>query len=404
MHFGYDSVLGEVHDTTVRCLTDAEVLAVPREQLQKAVGHDTYLQSVWQAPAKRSILLRRELSQALSQALSRGQEDAMAPTSGETKGLAGSTGSRALRADRLKAEDFEPLLRRSRPCRLVQGEVVFEQGSVPSAVYLLREGECQVETTTGAGNYTTVVGKLTAGDHFGEGALLEGRDRRNSAVRCIDPNGCQLGVLSKGAFSAILRAQPELATAFESITASRNRKRLRSIIALAVERSECETRTLKTGQVLFSQGDTATDFFMVESGAVQIAYRTSDGRQLPSRTHRAGDIFGASGLVAGDRKRRDIAIAIEPTVVKAIPHSRFNALMRQDSLLAEGLRRSTTFSDLNGGESSAATDHSAHAEPVQKGRGRSVRELAVAWSGHVLVGKDASRDNKNKEAGGQQRP
>ena len=329
----------------------------------------------------------------------------MAPTSGETKGSAGGTGSRALKADRLKAEDFEPLLRRARPCRLVQGEVVFEQGSVPSAVYLLREGECQVETTTGAGNYTTVVGKLTAGDHFGEGALLEGRDRRNSAVRCIDPNGCQLGVLSKGAFSAILRAQPELATAFESITASRNRKRLRSIIALAVERSECETRSLKTGQVLFSQGETATDFFMVESGAVQMAYRTSDGRQLPSRTHRAGDIFGASGLVAGDRKRRDIAIAIEPTVVKAIPHSRFNALMRQDSLLAEGLRRSTTFSDLNGGESSAATDHSTgtDAEPVQKGRGRSVRELAVAWSGHVLVGKDASRDNKNKEAG-QQRP
>ena len=198
---------------------------------------------------------------------------------------------------------------------------------------------------------------------------------------------------------------PTLPTAFESITASRNRKRLRSIIALAVERSECETRSLKTGQVLFSQGETATDFFMVESGAVQMAYRTSDGRQLPSRTHRAGDIFGASGLVAGDRKRRDIAIAIEPTVVKAIPHSRFNALMRQDSLLAEGLRRSTTFSDLNGGESSAATDHSTgtDAEPVQKGRGRSVRELAVAWSGHVLVGKDASRDNKNKEAG-QQRP
>ena len=62
--FGYDAVLGELHDTTVRCLTEAEVVAVPREQLQKAFTQDSYLQSVWQAPAQRSIRLRRMLSQA----------------------------------------------------------------------------------------------------------------------------------------------------------------------------------------------------------------------------------------------------------------------------------------------------------------------------------------------------
>ena len=62
--FGYDAVLGEFHDTTVRCKTEAEVVAVPREQLQKAFTQDSYLQSVWQAPAQRSIRLRRQLSQA----------------------------------------------------------------------------------------------------------------------------------------------------------------------------------------------------------------------------------------------------------------------------------------------------------------------------------------------------
>ena len=62
--FGYDAVLGDLHDTTVRCLTECEVVAVPREQLQKAFTQDSYLQSVWQAPAQRSIRLRRQLSMA----------------------------------------------------------------------------------------------------------------------------------------------------------------------------------------------------------------------------------------------------------------------------------------------------------------------------------------------------
>ena len=52
---------------------------------------------------------------------------------------------------------------------------------------------------------------VSEGDHFGEGALLDGRDRRNCTVRCIDAGGCGLGVLSKGAFEAMLQTQPELA-------------------------------------------------------------------------------------------------------------------------------------------------------------------------------------------------
>ena len=79
---------------------------------------------------------------------------------------------------RLAAEDFEPLLRRSRLCSLAAGEPAFEQGSTPTGVYLLRNGRCQVEHTTKEGK-VEVVGVLTGGDHFGEGALLDGRDRRH---------------------------------------------------------------------------------------------------------------------------------------------------------------------------------------------------------------------------------
>ena len=120
---------------------------------------------------------------------------------------------------------------------------------------------------------------------------------------------------------------------------SRDRSRDLQVIQLAAERSDCETRLLAAGETLFRQGEPAEAFFLVDTGAVQMSYRTADGRQLPSRTHRAGDVFGASGLLAGASTRRDTAVALEPTTVKLFPHARFRGLIRQDSLIAEGLRR-----------------------------------------------------------------
>jgi len=47
LQFGYDALIGESHDVSVVCSSDVELLAVPREQLQKAFTEDEYLKSVW---------------------------------------------------------------------------------------------------------------------------------------------------------------------------------------------------------------------------------------------------------------------------------------------------------------------------------------------------------------------
>ena len=77
------------------------------------------------------------------------------------------------------------------------------QGSVPAAVYFLQQGKCNVEYTSKSGE-TRVLAELSAGDHFGEAALLEGRTHRNSTVRCAERGGCKVGVLGKHAFDAYL--------------------------------------------------------------------------------------------------------------------------------------------------------------------------------------------------------
>uniref|UniRef100_A0A7S2IWR8 cGMP-dependent protein kinase n=1 Tax=Haptolina brevifila TaxID=156173 RepID=A0A7S2IWR8_9EUKA len=358
--FGYDSVLGEVHDTTVRCLTAAEVLAVPRDQMQKAFMQDTYLRSVWQAPSKRAIALRRQTSMNLVDAEGSrvGSRPGGAVDGGEADGV-----------DRLSRDDFEPIIRRARMCSLAPGEVAFEQGSVPNAIYLLRDGRCEVEHSSKVNRETMVVGTLSAGDHFGEGALLENRNRRNSTVRCVDPAGCTVGVLGKGAFEALLRSNPEISDVFAAANERRNRSRLRKQLELAVQRSECTTRELRQGEVLFKQGELAEAFFMVESGAIEISKRTADGRHLPSRTHKAGEIFGSSGLLTGDSTRQDTATAIQPTVLKAIPHAHFTPLMRQDSLLAEDLKRASSLHRGGGGGANGGCSTGSRGGSLGKARG-----------------------------------
>ena len=63
---GYDALLGEKHDTSVWCTSDVELLAVPRELLQRAFSSNDYFQSVWVAPAASAQRLRRSASLSIA--------------------------------------------------------------------------------------------------------------------------------------------------------------------------------------------------------------------------------------------------------------------------------------------------------------------------------------------------
>jgi hypothetical protein len=77
-------VLGERHDITVRCMSEVELLAVPREDLQKSLTHESYLSSVWKAPAQKRMQLRRQISMALPGAKREDPLDTPLGSSGDT--------------------------------------------------------------------------------------------------------------------------------------------------------------------------------------------------------------------------------------------------------------------------------------------------------------------------------
>ena len=59
---------------------------------------------------------------------------------------------------------------------------------------------------------------------------------------------------------------------------------------------------------------------------------------IPVRRYQPGDCFGASGILPGDNFRRNTATAIGEVTLKAIPHSHFRVMLRDDKFLKAGLQ------------------------------------------------------------------
>jgi CRP/FNR family transcriptional regulator, cyclic AMP receptor protein len=91
-------------------------------------------------------------------------------------------------------------------------------------------------------------------------------------------------------------------------------------------------RDLKRNDVLFREGEEASQLFVVERGRVAIANRSEDGRESLVALMEAGDLFGEMGLFDGIRSAD--ARALETSTVVAVPYIPLReALDRQPTAL-----------------------------------------------------------------------
>ena len=173
------------------------------------------------------------------------------------------------------------------------GECVFRQGDPATSVYLVTKGEWEVGTektqlkrgdsgtgllpqssdegsSSDAKRYDKplrIVAHLGPGDHFGETALLEERNKRNTTVRCTSPI-CELKEMDNERFSKFLQESQQLSDSVYGAAVNRNNRRVRKVIAAAEAAGKASTVTLEPGQVLFQQGDRSGAFYLVESGTL----------------------------------------------------------------------------------------------------------------------------------------
>lgn len=79
------------------------------------------------------------------------------------------------------------------------------------------------------------------------------------------------------------------------------------------------TRELRRGDVLFSEGDTSEELFLVEDGLVAMSQRSVDGRESVIALMERGDLFGEMPLFDGLGRSTE-ARSLETSVVTVVPY------------------------------------------------------------------------------------
>jgi CRP-like cAMP-binding protein len=95
-------------------------------------------------------------------------------------------------------------------------------------------------------------------------------------------------------------------------------------------------RSLRRGDVLFSEGDEPSDLFVVMSGRIAISNKSIDGRESVVALMERGDLFGEMPLF--DRLGRSAeARALESSRVIAVPYEPLRAILEADPALLWGV-------------------------------------------------------------------
>src|SRR3954447_2425604 len=92
------------------------------------------------------------------------------------------------------------------------------------------------------------------------------------------------------------------------------------------------TRSLRRGDVLFSEGDEPDELFVVVSGRIALANKSIDGRESVVALMEAGDVFGEMPLFDGLGRSTE-ARALEPSEVIAIPYGPIQAVYEARPML-----------------------------------------------------------------------
>ncbi len=131
----------------------------------------------------------------------------------------------------LPPEEMEGVLTCVEPIDVKKGDVLFHQGDLGDALYLINEGTIDIVTV--ADNERKVIATLEAGQSFGEMALLNNNLRTATAIASAD---AQLLKIGKEQFDALMEISPGLRKAVEQL----NSKRILQNVQNLRERRETE--------------------------------------------------------------------------------------------------------------------------------------------------------------------
>jgi len=123
------------------------------------------------------------------------------------------------------------------------------------------------------------------------------------------------------------------------------RKKRKVFPSKALEKYHAKLVSLRKDQVLFHEGDKASDYFQVEEGSVKMFIASNDGQEFIQGIFTAGESFGEPALV-GNFPYPGSVVAIEASKVWKLPgdyfvqmlKDNFDLHLKMDQVLCQRLR------------------------------------------------------------------
>lgn len=106
----------------------------------------------------------------------------------------------------------------------------------------------------------------------------------------------------------------------------------------AIKRVAADARTVdvQRNDLVFNEGDEASELFVVRSGRIAIAKRSADGRESVVALMEEGDLIGEMSLFDGQGRSAD-ARALEPSELIAVPFASIRGVLEDRPTLLWGV-------------------------------------------------------------------
>ena len=236
----------------------------------------------------------------------------------------------------LSKEQLEALANQAEFAPAAAGESFINEGDEAKAVFVLITGAAQVFKSNVMGQ-STVLARIEPISMVGDQAFLQRNlGTRTASVRATEES--QLIKIDGDLFRDLLNQNLEVnrsVSAIGNLQAEFNRFHLSPLVRAMSDQNlldQCERRFFDTGSVVFSEGDTDSDVYLVSEGAVSIYQQVKQAQSKVAQI-KSGESFGELAATEGSA-RAGTAICEEPTQLLVIPKDLFSNLLSSDASLA----------------------------------------------------------------------
>ncbi|MBK8010574.1 MAG: cyclic nucleotide-binding domain-containing protein [Deltaproteobacteria bacterium] len=229
----------------------------------------------------------------------------------------------------LSADAFVSLVERLGYVNLGPDEIVIQQGSTGSSVYVLLQGEVEVSSENDGHR---VLARLGPGSLFGEMALITQKPR-SATVRTTQPS--ELFEIDRSVVESVATAYP---TIVDEVVNFARRRLLMNLMATSPLFSAFDDderlqmlkafvpQVIEASQVVIEEAVSAPGLHLVLEGEFEVSAIDPAGDRLVLAYLRAGDVFGEISLLA-ERKTTATVRATEKSVVLVLEKNRFDAFI-----------------------------------------------------------------------------